>query len=335
MKKTGYIFALVLLLNCAKSDPPGDTVSTTPVSLEYPDYFPDVIIPDDNPLTAEGIELGRKLYYDRLLGEGGPQDGKSCSSCHSQAAAFTSTKGIAVLPHINLCWNESFLWNGKIEGTMEDIMLFEVDDFFQANIQLLQSDEKYPDLFYSAFGTKTITSERTAKALAQFFRSMISTNSRFDQYMKFEVSLTPSELNGLDIFFTERGDCFHCHGSPLFSDNDFHNIGLDSIFTSLNDGRFTISNETTDIGKFKTPTLRNIELTGPYMHDDRFTTLAEVVDHYNTGVLHSSTLDPIMTKPGKETGLGLNPQEKADLVAFLKTLTDTTFTTNPKLSNPF
>jgi cytochrome c peroxidase len=141
-------------------------------------------------------------------------------------------------------------------------------------------------------------------------------------------------MNGFNIFTTEKGDCFHCHSLGLFTDNKFHNIGLDSEFTSINMGRYNVTLKQADMGLFKTPTLRNIQLTAPYMHDGRYLTLEQVVEHYNSGVKQSNTLDPIMTKPSKIYGLGLTPTEKQDLVAFLKTLTDTTFTKNPLLQNP-
>lgn len=137
------------------------------------------------------------------------------------------------------------------------------------------------------------------------------------------------------IFITERGDCFHCHGLPLMTDNGFHNIGLDSVFTGADLGRFLVTGEASDKGAFKAPTLRNVALTAPYMHDGRFQTLEEVVEHYNSGVKPSPSLDAIMTKPGQVTELGLVPEEKADLVAFLRTLTDEPFVTDTALASPF
>jgi cytochrome c peroxidase len=139
-------------------------------------------------------------------------------------------------------------------------------------------------------------------------------------------------MNGYLLFNTERGDCFHCHSTPLFTDNTFRNIGLDSVFTTVNSGRYKITHDPQDKGKFKVPTLRNIELSAPYMHDGRFKTLEEVVEHYNSGVKLSETIDPIMTKAGKEYGLKLTVQEKTDLVNFLKTFTDYTFISNKAFS---
>ena len=308
----------------------------TPYTLKYPKHFPVINIPEDNPLTEEGIALGRRLYYDRKLSQNGPKEGASCSSCHFQSSSFTlNTGGTAVLPHVNLGWNRVFLWEGKVEGFLEDIMRFEVEEFFETDVSVLQSDPVYPSMYYKAFGSEKITQEKTAHALAQFFRTLKSTNSKYDRFLKNETSLSAAELRGYNIFFQERGDCFHCHSSPLLTDNQFHNIGLEATFTDDDQGRFHVTGAESDMGKFKTPTLRNIELTAPYMHDGRFATLEEVIEHYNNGVQHSNTLDPIMTKPGKEFGLRLSKHDVDDLIAFLKTLTDSTFTSNPDLSNPF
>ena len=174
-----------------------------------------------------------------------------------------------------------------------------------------------------------------AKALAQWFRRMSAAKSKFDRYLMHTDVLSDAELRGMMIFQTETGDCFHCHGLPLMSDNSFHNIGLDAIFTGEHQGRYLVTGDPSDLGAFKAPTLRNIALTAPYMHDGRFTTLEEVVDHYNSGVNPSPTLDPLMTKPGQITELLLSPAQKADLVAFLHTLTDEEFVSDTALASPF
>jgi cytochrome c peroxidase len=335
--------ALLLLLAACKRDPgeqvPPSTAATTPVEFDLPWYFPQMEIPADNPTTREGIALGRMLYYDTLLSAGGPRAGRSCSSCHSQALGFTvpgSPPGFSnALPHVNLGWSKNFLWRGQVHGTLEDIMRFEVEEFFAVDVDLLRNHPEYPQRFRKALGTTSITQADVGKALAQWFRSLISSNSRMDRYLRYEVALTPSELNGMVLYLTEAGDCFHCHGLPLLTDNAFHNIGLDSVFTGSNQGRFLETGDPADLGAFKTPTLRNIALTAPYMHDGRFATLEEVVEHYNSGVKHAPSLDPIMTKPGKETGLHLSPQEKADLVAFLNTFTDPVFISDTALASPF
>ncbi len=303
--------------------------------LDYPSYFPSPEIPAENPLTEEGIELGKALYYDPLLSKGGPFEGSACASCHQQEKGFAiggTVDGRTVLPHVNLAWNDRFLWNGKVEGDLEDVMAFELNEFFQSDLQNLREDPDYPELYGKAFGEPGISQEKTEKALAQFFRTLISGNSKFDRYLQGRTSLTPSEMNGNAIFNSEKGDCFHCHSPPLFSDHELHNIGLDSMPQSDDRGHFSISRDSSDFGAFKTPTLRNVELRSSYMHDGRFSSLSEVVEFYNSGVKKSPYLDPIMTKPGKGDGLGLTEGEKEDLIAFLKTLTDESFLQDSSLS---
>jgi cytochrome c peroxidase len=334
--------AMFLVAACTRDSvdpPPAGHTARTPVDLAGPWYFPQMTVPANNPTTLEGIQLGRRLYYDPLLSTYGPMAGRSCSSCHSQELGFTvpnpPSNFLNVLPHVNLGWSTNFLWSGEVQGTLEDIMRFEVEEFFQVDVNLLRNHPEYPQLFQAALGTSSITQDDVGKALAQWFRSMISSNSRFDQYLRHEIALTPSELNGMTLYLTETGDCFHCHGIPLLTDNAFHNIGLDSVFTGSDQGRFLVTGNPMDMGAFKASTLRNIAQTAPYMHDGRFATLEEVVEHYNSGVKPSPSLDPIMTKPGKETGLNLSPQQKADLVAFLNTFTDQTFLTDTALASPF
>jgi cytochrome c peroxidase len=306
------------------------------MTLDQPWYFPLPTIPADNPLTLEGVELGRRLYYDTLLSRNGPFEGFACASCHDQALSFTvPTNGTNVLPHVNLAWSRNFLWNGKVTGTLEDVMRFEVEDFFRVDVNVLRNHPEYPELFSKALGTCEITSTDVAKAMAQWFRRMTSTHTKYDRYMMGEVMLSPEEQSGAMIFISEIGDCFHCHALPLMTDNTFHNIGLESVFSGFDQGRFAITGDPMHMGALKTPTLRNIALTAPYMHDGRFQTLEEVVEFYNSGVQHSASLDPIMTKPGTGITLGLDPQQKADLVAFLHTLTDEPFLTDPALCSPF
>ncbi|MBP8822438.1 MAG: c-type cytochrome [Flavobacteriales bacterium] len=335
----GVVAAWVALLGCRREvQAPADpcAASTTPLELALPTYFPALVIPADNPLTVQGVELGRRLYYDPLLSTHGPFQGMACASCHHQDKAFTvPTPGTGVLSHANLAWSTHFLWDGRVSGTLEDVMRFEVEEFFQVDVEVLRAHPEYPELFHRAMGTCSITEHDVAKALAQWMRRMISFNSRFDQYLRHEGTLSAQETSGMNLFLTEAGDCFHCHALPLMTDNAFHNIGLDSSFSGSGVGRFAITGDPADLGSFKTPTLRNIALTAPYMHDGRFQTLAEVLDFYSGGVHHSPSLDPIMTKPGTGITLGLTPQQKADLIAFLHTLTDEQFITDPALASPF
>lgn len=330
-----FITLLFIAASCKKENsnpviPSPLPSALTSYQLYVPSYFPQLVLPGDNPLTVEGIELGRRLYYDTILSN----NGQSCSSCHSQAMAF-SRDMVNSLPHINIGWNSNFLWNGSVQGTVEDAMMFEVADFFNTNVSKLNNHSYYPAQFKKIYNVNNITQKDIAYALSQFIRRLSSANSKFDKYLRYETMLTSSEMNGFVIYNTEKGDCFHCHSLGLFTDNKFHNIGLDSLFSGDNQGRYNVTFNPDDIGKFKSPTLRNIELTTPYMHDGRFTTLEEVVEHYNSQVKHSATLDPILTKPNHYFGLQLSEQEKNDLVAFLKTLTDSTFITDTSLADPF
>lgn len=331
MKKNILIILIsVFVLSSCKEDPPIDEkLTTTPYKIEVPEYFPKIILNPQNPMTVEGFELGRKLYYDPILSN----DGRSCASCHDQKYSFTTYASNALV-HVNLAWNTNFLWNGHVSGTMEDIMMFEVGDFFKTDISKINNSNEYRQLFKKAYNVSQISQKDIAYALAQFFRARVSYNSKFDKFLRGETDLTPSELNGYILYTTEKGDCFHCHTLPLTSDNQFRNIGLDSIYDSNNSGRYEVTHKSFDKGKFKVPTLRNIELSAPYMHDGRFQTLAQVIEFYNSGVKVSSTIDPIMTKSGKEYGLKLTSKEKSDLINFLKTFTDTTYLNNKVFSKP-
>lgn len=322
------ILSILLLSSCKKeSVTKYEPYQTTSVTIDYPSHFPDMIIPEDNQPTKEAIALGRALYYDKILSK---NQTISCSSCHDQNKAFT-THASNSLAHINLGWNHQYLWNGSVQGTLEDVMLFEVDDFLETNLQVVNNSAKYRNLFKKAYGVDEITSKDIAYALAQFFRVLNSTDSKFDRYLRGEETLTPEELHGYYIFNSETGDCFHCHGTVLLHDNIFGNNGLD---LNPDPGLYAVTGNMNDYGKFKTPTLRNIELTAPYMHDGRFETLEEVINFYSTGVQHDSpNLSPLM-KYSANGGVGLTEGETQNLIAFLKTLTDYSFITNPELSNP-
>ena len=327
-------FVVVLLLSGCRRINPGPEYNPTPVILDLADHFPSMPLSADNPLTEEGVLLGRHLYYDPLLH---PEQSMACASCHFQSNAFSSwptSSCSSVIPHMNMGWSSSFLWDGSIEGTLEDAMVFEVEDFFGTDVNLLQADAAYPLMYFEAFGDSVITTDLTAKALAQFLRTLVTDQSPFDAYYyDHTTQLTTQELEGLILFNSEKGDCFHCHPPPMFTDYQFHNTGLDSTFTS-DPGRYAVTGEPQDLGSFKTPSLRNIELTAPYMHDGRFLTLEQVVSHYHHGVMPSASLDPLMTKLNGMTNLSLTQQEQASLVSFLKTLTDTDFTNNPAFSQP-
>lgn len=322
LKKPLYLVFFILGACTGKEEP---KYQPTPYVLSVPEGFPEMVIPDDNPMTVEGIDLGRRLYYDPMLQQAGE---KACATCHVQQNSFSSDD--FVLPAVNLGWSRNFLWEGKVKGTVEDIMRHEVENFFETDVEPFKNDPDYPGLFKKAFGSDEITREKMVFALSQFVRTLISGNSKFDQYLRGEVQLSNLEYRGYELFYTEEGDCFHCHASVFMTDNNFHNNALDSL---PDPGYFLATGDSLDYGKFKSPTLRNIEYTAPYMHDGRFATLEEVVDFYSSGLMSSPTVDPLMKQLG-HGGVQLSPEDKDALVAFLKTLTDPDFIANPDFSNP-
>ena len=311
--------------------------SSTPYIIETPYGFPDMHIPSDNPMSVEGVFLGEKLFKDPILSADNTQ---ACINCHQQNFSFSDPNQLSTgidniqgsrnaSALINIGWNTSLNWDGS-SLTLEEQAFEPVTNPIEMhnnwnNVEsVLNSHADYPTLFKEAFNIDYIDSNHVVKAIAQFERTLISANSKLDRYLNNEEQLTISELNGYAIFNTEKGDCFHCHASQLFMDNQFHNNGLD-IEPFLDLGRAKVTSNALDNGKFKTPTLRNIEMTAPYMHDGRFATLEEVVEHYDSGGKYSTTIDPLMKKLG--IGLQLTNQEKIDLVAYLKTLTDHEFIT--------
>ena len=330
----------------------------TPYELEIPYFFSPPEIPQNNPLTVEGIELGRHLFWEKNLSR---NNTVSCGSCHFPSASFSDNAPFSVglngdltnrnsMPLVNMAWQNDFFWDGR-ERSLEEQLFdpvrnpIEMDLTWPEAEERIGNDPNYQEMFLAAFGTPCVDSVRITKAIAQFVRTMISGRSRFDRAYRYgELQLTQSELRGLELFLAEGGDpniypggqsggdCFHCHGGGLvqFTDFQFHNNGLDTVFSDL--GRGGITGNWFEEGHFKTPTLRNIALTAPYMHDGRFATLHEVVEHYNSGGHPSPTLDPLMKFQGE--GLGLSPQDVDDLVNFLESLSDDEFVNNPDFQDP-
>ncbi|PKA82771.1 cytochrome c peroxidase [Ulvibacter sp. MAR_2010_11] len=348
------LFLSLLIISCNSGDDSGDSYMATPSPLVVPQLFQDKLVPPlipaDNPQTVEGIALGRKLFFDPILSGNGTQ---ACATCHSPQSAFTDSRQFSIgidgiegsrnsMPIFNLAWNisELFFWDGRAisleEQALEPVTNpIEMHNTWENATASLQADVNYPALFEAAFGTSTISSELTTKAIAQFMRTLISANSKFDRYTAGLEELTPSELNGLNVFLDEnRGDCFHCHGnpnSPLWTDNIFHNNGLDDSFTDR--GRGIVTGDPREFGLFKSPSLRNLAYTAPYMHDGRFATLEEVINHYSEGLVYSETIDPLM-KTIAQGGVHLTEEDKADLKAFLLTLSDPSFISNPAFQDP-
>jgi len=348
MKQLAICVLLLSLISC-KSDDGGSGYTATPVDLNIPQLFADNIlppvIPESNPLTVEGIALGKKLFFDPILSANNTQ---SCATCHRPEFAFTDPNQFSVgidgslgtrnsMALHNMAWNygEMFFWDGRASSIENQIFEpvtnpIEMANTWPAAVASLQNDPLYPGMFEQAFGSTQIDSVKVSRAIAQFLRTLISGNSKFDRYLRGEAQLTESEANGLNVFLDEtKGDCFHCHGNPLnplWTDNIFHNNGLDEFFTDK--GLFNTTGDPRDEGKFKTPSLRDLQFTAPYMHDGRFATLDEVINHYSEGLVYSETIDPLMKKVA-EGGVHITEQEKADLKAFLLTLSDPSFINNP------
>ena len=341
----------IICISC--SNDTNGIYTPTPSTLQIPQLFDDnilnPIIPNDNPQTIEGIALGKKLFFDPILSG---NNTLACADCHNPENAFTDpdrfSDGIDgalgtrnSMPLFNLAWNydENFFWDGNTFSLEHQAFIpvtdvTEMKSTWQDVITKLQQHTEYPELFKKSFGDITIDSTLVTKAIAQFERTLISSNSKFDKYLLGETTLTDEELNGFNVFMDEtKGDCFHCHGSdknPLWTDNMFHNNGLDATFTDL--GLGAITGDPADNGKFKTPSLRNLAFTAPYMHDGRFQTLEDVINHYSEGLQASSTIDPLMKKVN-QGGIQLSNEDKTNLKAFLLSLSDYEFIENQDFKN--
>lgn len=345
------LFCIFLLLaGCKKKTEV--VFRSTPYALNIPLHFPTALnIPDDNPMTVEGVALGKKLFCDgHLCGYSGTDESKmmSCATCHRPECGydigidnprFPGGQPVGLsgqptdhvpLPLMNLVFNSNgYLWNGAATS-IESIVLATFTDPAEMNstceriVSAIASDAEYPPMFAKAFGTSEVNIDRIAKAIAQYVRTLVFSDSKFDRYLRGEVQLTAQELNGYVLFTTENGaDCFHCHGgdgNPLFTTNQFYNNALDMISTDPH-SRYEVTGNEQDRGAYRAPSLRNIALTAPYMHDGRFKTLDEVLEFYNSGLANTPYASPLMHHLN-EGGTRLTPSQIADLKSFLLTLTE-------------
>jgi len=350
----------------------------SPWQWKLPAHFPVPRVPEDNPMSEVKFELGRFLFYDKRVSGDGTL---ACASCHLQALAFTdgkaaSTGGTGSLTprsaqHLaNSAYHPYFTWANYSLVTMERQMINPLlgenpvemgvnDGNLPAILERLRVDRRYQDLFDRAFpkDAEPISLENIVKAIATFQRGMISANSRYDQHLQKKAKLTANEERGRQLFFSDQGQCSHCHGSFNFNDQvisagtrqvtlQVHNTGLYNLdgkgaFPAGNGGIFELSNLPKDAGMFRAPSLRNVAVTAPYMHDGSLSTLEEVLDFYaNHG--RDITSGPFRgdgrKNPNKDPRIdriSLNAQDKADLIAFLKTLTDDEFLKSPRFSDPF
>ena len=292
-----------------------------------------------NPLTEEGFQLGRQLFYDPILSK---DSTISCASCHLQATGFTHvdhslSHGIDgkigtrnSMTMMNLAWSKTFMWDGGVNHL--DVQPLnpitspvEMNETLANVVNKLQKNDKYKSLFFAAFGDENITGQRVLKALSHFELLLVTANSKYDKVMRKEAVFTNQEQNGYQLF---KNNCASCHTEPLFTNGKYENNGI-PLDTTLNDiGRQRITEKSEDYLKFKVPTLRNIQFTNPYMHDGRFKKLTEVVKHYNS-LGNNKNLPKQLQKP-----MNLTDNERVDLVAFLLTLTDTEFLFDKRFSYP-
>jgi cytochrome c peroxidase len=373
MKKWGIfalLFGLVLLVQCSR-DPelePRPVESAGPFLPAEPyDYVGDIqgipqymlftplnflnAEPSYNPTTNWGATLGRVLFYDVALSA---NQTISCSSCHHQANAFADTGAFSTgfmgghtnrsaMAIVNLRFSRTFFWDLRASG-LENQVIMPLENALEMGmdtsllVSRVVSQDFYPPLFEKAFGTRVVTEERIRYALAQFLRSMVSYRSKYDEGVASSfANFSQEETDGMNFYFSGQFACNHCHSTQNFYERDARNNGLESIPTDSGYG--LISGDPDDVGKFRTPTLRNIMLTGPYMHDGRFRTMEEVLEHYNSGIQPSATLDDRLTTNitigGPPVQMNMTAYEKQALIAFLNTLTDQTFVNDPKFSDPF
>jgi cytochrome c peroxidase len=348
--KNGFIVLTGCFLSlsaCKKGDeramvpdtPPAEMLFSVPSNFPAPAYNL-----TQNPLTADGVALGKNLFYDGMLSGDGTV---SCGSCHIQSSGFTQHGHILShgidgkltrrnsLPLQNLAWEKTFMWDGGVVHL--DVFApvpIAAENEMGASVafvlQKLRKSDKYPGLFKKAYGTDEVTTERFLKALSQFMLTMVSADSRYDRYIRKEPGgdLTASEMAGLQMF---KQKCATCHQGDLFTDLSFRSNGLPPQ-PIPDKGRGEITLNPGDNFKFKVPSLRNVEVTLPYMHDGRLATLADVLEHYSKGMDEKANPDPVFKQPDGKSGIPLTAEEKTNLIAFLKTLTDKAFLENRKLS---
>lgn len=360
--------SLLLLFGCEEQKPP--------YQWKIPADFPQPQVPDDNPMSEDKVTLGRFLFYDKNLSANQKQ---SCAGCHQQDRAFAEMIPVSIgstgQSHhrnsqalVNVAYNKSLTWAHSELVSIEQQVLLPMFGENPIELGIMGHDKAvlsrfdnphYRPLFEKAFGDDDVSYDKIVKALASFVRSLLSFNSRFDNYAyrMQDNALSKSEIRGMDLFFSERLECHHCHGGFNFTQstshqkqilkrNAFHNTGLYNVdengaYPLKDQGLYAITGVPQDMGKFRAPTLRNIALTAPYMHDGSIEELSSVIDFYARGgrkIEHGAFQGDGKNNPYKSPfmkGFELSEQEKIDLLAFLNALTDPTFISNPAHSNPF
>lgn len=355
MKPYILFFGLVVLISsCRHSD--DDMVNSNAFVLDH-EGLPQPNLPLNNSLTKEGVELGRYLFYDKLLSE---DQSMSCASCHAQVNAFSDTnrfslgvKGLEgkrqAMAIFNMAWNTNgFFWDGRAESLREQALM-PIQDHLEMNLSIakvverLHENTDYIKRFNTVFDNGMIDSINISLALEQFMFSIVSNHSKYDLMQAGKLSFTEEETRGMTLFFgsfnandpeLSGAECASCHGGPNFENDLYMNNGLDTDANQTDIGRQNVYDNPNLKAKFKVPSLRNIALTKPYMHDGRFKTLLDVINHYDHGIQYSSTVNPTLISIQNQ-GLQLTEDDKLALVAFLNTLTDYTLTSQESHSNPF
>jgi cytochrome c peroxidase len=377
------LFSILFLWSCGSETVDNieeETFSPTPYTISEVAYFPKKLnIPMDNPMTVEGVDLGRYLFYEgRLSGNTSKNSLMSCATCHIQENGFEvgidhpkyeggRTFGLTgeptpnyMPPIVNTVYNHNgYLWNGFVNESNnltgsekvpdEDVYNYknieslvwmsitaehEMNSTIEKSVAAIDAIPMYKEKFKAAFGTEEVNYDRISKAIAQFVRSIVSHDSKFHRYLRKEAELTTQEKRGHDLFFSEDADCFHCHGgSVLMTTNEYFNNAKDTSFDAEVRDRHSVTGDAMDVGAYRAPSLINIELTAPYMHDGRFKTLDEIIDFYSDGLVYSDYVHPLM-KNVRQNGVQLNDDDKTALKAFLLSLTDHEMTQNPAYACP-
>ena len=352
----GLLFLFLAVYSCSKDPDPVKEEPDAPYVLNY-GSFPDPALRTDNPLTREGVKLGRMLFYEKMLSRDNSQ---ACASCHIQQFAFTDTATLSVgvrklkgkrqaMPVFNMPWHANeFFWDGRAHLLRDQSLKpiqdeLEMDETLDNVVAKLKAAPAYRAQFRRAFGTEEVTEQRVSFALEQFMNTIISNQSKYDKFLTGKATLTAQEERGRFLFFTEYNpsfpeasgaDCQHCHGGANFENDKYMNNGLDEDGAIQDIGREKVTGSASDRGKFKVPSLRNVGITYPYMHDGRFKTLEDVIAHYDH-VKQSATLDGSFLQQLPNGGLKLTAADKAALVAFLHTLTDEELIKNKAYASPF
>jgi cytochrome c peroxidase len=328
MKGINLVFILFFLFSCKNE--PAPVIATPPeFSIQVPEGFPQVPFPDDNKPTQARIELGKKLFFDPILSK---DSTISCSSCHIERNAFTQNSKVAVGVHdslghrnvlslTNVAYNSTFFWDGgtptlELQAIAPIVSPFEMQEDIENVIKKLARHPNYPSLFDKAYA-RGVDEYSLIRALASFERTILSGNSAYDTYLKDSTTFSAKQLEGKRLFFSEKTNCSKCHSGFNFTNQRFENNGLYEQYSD--EGRQRVTARIQDRAKFKVPTLRNVALTAPYMHDGSLESLEAVIAHYNSGGA-SNPQKSTFVRP-----LGLSAEEQEALVSFLNSLTDKKF----------